>query len=130
MDLNIRLIHAHDFLKTTHEGELDLKTSKQMLLKLASENAAPRQYDILIDVRRATGRFTFTDVAELVNVMIEHRESFRSKLAILAPPESTLEVAKFMELYAGNRGFQVKGFRDFEEAMSWLMTSSDLKAGA
>lgn len=62
--------------------------------------------------------------------MIEHRESFRSKLAILAPPESTLEVAKFMELYAGNRGFQVKGFRDFEEAMNWLMTSSDLKAGA
>lgn len=130
MDLNIRLIHARDFLKTTHEGKLDLNTSKQILLKLASENAAPRQYDILIDLRRANGRLTFTDVTELVNVMIEHRDSFRSKLAILAPPEATLEVARFMELYAGNRGFQVKGFRNFEEVMNWLMTSNDLTAGA
>jgi len=129
MDLNIRLIHARDFLKTTHEGKLDLEMSKQMLLEIASENAAPRQYDILIDLRQATGRFTFTDATELVNVMIEHRDSFRSKLAILAPPEATLEVAKFMELYAGNRGFRVKGFRDFEETMDWLMTSDDLTAG-
>lgn len=98
------------------------------MLKLASENAAPRQYDILIDVRRATSKLTFTDVTELVNVMIEHRDSFRSKLAILTRPEATLEVAKFMELYAGNRGFQVSGFRDFEEAMNWLMTSNELTA--
>jgi hypothetical protein len=122
MNLNIRMIHARDFLKTTPEGELDLTTSKQLLLKLALENASPRQYDMLIDTRRAIRNLTFIDITELVNVMIEHRESFRSKLAILTPPEATLELAKFMELYAGNRGFRVVGFRDYEEAMNWLMT--------
>ena len=130
MDLNLRLIHARDFLKTTPEGELDLATSKGVLLKLASENAAPRQFDILIDIRQMTGRLTFMDITELVDVMIEHRDSFRSKLAILGRPEAPLEVAKFMELYAGNRGFQVGAFRDFEKAMNWLMTSNDLIAAA
>jgi hypothetical protein len=130
MELNLRLIHARDFLKTTPEGELDLATSKRVLLKLASENAAPRQYDILIDIRQTTGRLTFTEITDLVDVMIENRESFRSKLAILNRPESTLEVVKFMELYAGNRGFQVGAFNDFEKAMNWLMTSNDLITGA
>lgn len=127
MDLNIRLIHSRDFLKTTPVGALDLVESKRLLLQLASENASPRQYDILIDLRQATGRLTFGEVTELVSVMIEHRDSFRAKLAILAPPESTLEVARFMELYAGNRGFLVKGFRDFEEVMNWLIGLSEPK---
>jgi hypothetical protein len=130
MDLNLRLIHARDFLKTTPEGELDLATSKRVLLKLASESAAPRQYDILIDIRQTTVRLTFMEITELVDVMIEHRESFRSKLAILNRPEATLELGKFMELYAGNRGFQVGAFKDYEEAMNWLMASNDLIAAA
>jgi hypothetical protein len=130
MDLNLRLIHARDFLQTSPSSELDLVTSKQALLKLASENAAPRQYDILIDVRQAIGRLTFTDITELVAVMIEQRESFRSKVAILTSPGHQFDNAKFMELYAGNRGFQVGAFNDFEEAMNWLMTSNELTAGA
>jgi hypothetical protein len=130
MNLNIRLIHARDFLKTTSEGKLDLAASKQLLLKLASENASPHQYDMLIDVRRATRNMTLLDITELVNVMIEHRESFCTKLAILPPPEETLELAKFMELYAGNRGFRVGAFRDFEDAMNWLTTSNELIPGA
>jgi hypothetical protein len=130
MNLNIRLIHARDFLKTTSEGKLDLAASKQLLLKLASENASPHQYDMLIDVRRATRNMTLLDITELVNVMIEHRESFCTKLAILPPPEETLELAKFMELYAGNRGFRVGAFRDFEDAMNWLTTSNELTPGA
>jgi len=31
-----------------------------------------------------------------------------------------------MELYANNRGFCVAAFKDFEETINWLMTSSEL----
>jgi hypothetical protein len=126
MDLNIRLINVQDLLKATQKGKLDFETRKQLLLKLALENAAPCQYDILIDNRQATGTISITEITELVEVMIEHRESFRSKIALLAPPETTLELAKFLELYTCNRGFQVRTFRDFEEAINWLMTSTEL----
>jgi hypothetical protein len=44
----------------------------------------------------------------------------------LIEPGERFDDAKFMELYAGNRGFQVGAFNDFEEAMDWLMTSSEL----
>ncbi len=129
MDLNIRLIHSRDFIRTTPEGGPDLKMSEEIILRLALENARPNQYDILIDVRSITNRLSYFDIAALVQVMIDHRESFRSKLAVLVEPGERFDDAKFMELYAGNRGFQVGAFNDFEEAMNWLMVSNELTAG-
>ncbi|MGH9752856.1 MAG: hypothetical protein ACREA2_08725 [Blastocatellia bacterium] len=70
MDLNVRLIHARNFLKTTPSGDLDLETSKQMLLELVLKYSTPDQYDILIDIRGATGHLTITDVTKLVQTMI------------------------------------------------------------
>jgi hypothetical protein len=126
MDLNIRIIHAHDFLKTTPTFHVDLEASKQFFLKLARENAAPRQYDLLIDLRRTTGNLSIPEITEVVKVLIEHRDSFRSKIAIMTTPGVKLENAKFAALYANNRGFQVAAFTDFEEAINWLMVSYEV----
>jgi len=126
MDLNFRLIHARDFIRTTPEGELDLNMSKEILLKLAVENAEPNQYDILIDARHATADLSLAEITELVGVMIEHRNVFQSKLAILARPGPEFDHAKFMEVYANNRSFRVGAFKSFEETINWLMTSSEL----
>jgi hypothetical protein len=123
MDLNIRVIHLRDFLRATPSGNLDLERSKELLWKLASENASGSKYDILLDVRKAETSLTLMDVTELVDVMIANRDSFLSRLAILVPPEATLKIAKFMELYAGNRGFQVAAFKNYEKVMDWLMNS-------
>jgi hypothetical protein len=130
MDLNLRLIHAKDFLQTTPTGEIDLETSKRFILELAREHQSPSQYDVLIDTRQTTGRLTLFDMVEMINVMIEHRESFRSKAAILTSPGPHFDHAKFMELYANNRGFRIGAFDDFEEAMNWLMTSTELTEDA
>ena len=123
MDLNFRIIHAKDFLKARPTGEYDLEMAKQALLELAAENAAPRQYDVLIDVRGASYSLSFFDITEMVQVMIDNRDSFRSKLAILTVPGQRFDTAKFMELYADNRGFRVAAFEDFEEALYWLAAS-------
>jgi hypothetical protein len=125
MDLNLRLIRANDFLKTRPTGEYDLEMTKLLLLKIAQENSSPIKYDVLIDVRAATGNLTVFDVTELVQVMIENRDSFRSRLVILTSLGRQFDNAKFMALYAGNRGFQVGAFNEFEEAINWLMVSSE-----
>jgi hypothetical protein len=125
MDLNLRLIHANDFLKTRPSGEYDLEMTKRLLLELARENSSPIKYDILIDVRAATGNLTLIDITELVQVMIENRDSFRSKLVVLTSHGRQFDNARFMALYAGNRGFQVGAFNEFEEAISWLMISAE-----
>jgi hypothetical protein len=125
MDLNIRIIHARDFLKTTPTFQVDLETSKQFFLKLARENAPPRRYDLLIDLRGTTGELSLPEITEVVKVLIEHRDSFRSKIAVLTTPGVKFENAKFAALYANNRGFQVAAFTDFEETINWMMTSSE-----
>ena len=125
MDLNIRIIHARDFLKTTPTFQVDLQTSKQFILKLAQENAAPRQFDLLIDLRGTTGNLSLPDVTEVVKVVIDHPNSFRSKIAVLTTPGIKFENAQFGALYATNRGFQMAAFTDFEEAINWLMSSSE-----
>ena len=125
MDINLRLIHAKDFLKASPIGEFDIDVAKQLLLKLAQENAAPRQYDVVIDVRGASDSLSLTDITLLVQVMIDNRDSFSSKLAILTVPGQRFDKAKFMELYAGNRGFSVAAFEYFEEALNWLALERD-----
>jgi hypothetical protein len=130
MDLNIRIINARDFLKTTPTHEVDLETSKQFFLKLAQANAAPRQYDLLIDLRQTTGRLTLAEITEVIKVVIEHRESFRSKIAVLTTPGIRFDNAQFAALYANNRGFRVAAFTDFEETMNWLMPSTEMTADA
>ncbi len=126
MDLNLRIIHHKDFLQTTPSGEVDLEKSRQMLLRLASVNKPPNNLDVLFDVRGATPHMTILDITDLVGVMIQNRDSFRNKLAILTQPGPRLELAKFMELYAENRGFQVAAFDDFEAAILWLSTIIDV----
>jgi len=58
--------------------------------------------------------------------MIEHRESFRSKVAVLTSHGNQFDHAKFMELYANNRGFRRGAFDGFKEWINWLMTSHEL----
>jgi hypothetical protein len=125
MDLNIRIIHARDFLKTTPTFRVDLETSKRFFLRLAQENAAPRQYDLLIDLRRTSGILSFSEITEVVKLLIEHRDSFRSKIAILTEPGVKFENARFGALYANNRGFQIAAFTDFEETINWIVVSSE-----
>src|SRR5579859_6077009 len=124
-DLNVRIIHHKDFLKTTASGELDLAQSKQILLRLAMLNAPPNDYDVLLDVRGATPRLTLFDIAQLVEEMTDHRASFRNKLAILSQQGPAFEPGEFMELYAHNRGFSVRVFDNFEDAILWLATTSE-----
>jgi hypothetical protein len=128
MDLKLRIIHARDFLKLTPTGEVEFEASKRSLLEIASLNALPSQHDLLIDTRHKTGFLTLTEIAELVDALLENRELFRSKLAILAKPGQGLDNAKFAELYATNRGFRVAAFTEFEDVMTWLTNTAELTA--
>jgi hypothetical protein len=128
MDLNIRIIHARDFLKTTPTLDVDLETSKRFFLELARENAGPRQYDLLIDVRRTTGHLSLSEITEVVKILINHRDSFRSKIAILTTPGVKFENAQFGALFANNRGFKMAAFTDFEETINWLMGSTEAQS--
>ena len=126
--LKLKIIPARDFVKITSKGELDLESSKKRLTKIASviSPLALTDSETLIDTREARSQMTATDIWQLASEFAEHRMTFRNKIAILIP-QNGFDRAKFFDLCAQNRGFEFGTFTDFEDAINWLTSFTDLK---
>ena len=129
MDLQLRIIHANDFLRACPTGELDLECSRELLVTLAAANRPPADRDILLDLRSATAaKLETTEIIALVRVMVENLVSFQHKVALLLRPDAPGYRATLLEHLADNRGFNVEVFKDFEQAMTWLMSSTRISS--
>ena len=120
MPTNIRIIHAHDFIKATSQGALDLEASKKLLLELASVSAHLDDYHIILDTRRARSELSGIDLWYLVSELGKLRMSFSPKTAVLCPRER-IDYGEFFALCAESRGFEVRAFTSYEEALEWLL---------
>lgn len=118
--LKLQIIKAGDFLKSTPTGNLDLKASSQILAQIASASDHVQDYSVLIDLRDARSQLSTADIYELATELVKYDETFQRKTAILTHGVNGQEQAKFFETVAQNRGFKVKAFSDFENAISWL----------
>jgi hypothetical protein len=127
MDLQLRIIHANDFLRACPSGELDLEHAQSVLLSLAAANRPPADRDILVDLRSTTAaKLETMEIVALARAMVEHLPSFQHKVALLLRPDAPGYRAALLEHLADSRGFNVEIFKDFEEAMTWLMSSTPL----
>jgi len=120
MPTDIRLIHAQDFVRATSEGELDFETSKKALIEIASATAHLVDYEILLDTRKAHVQMSVTDLWHLSAELSNLRNAFSRKTAVLCPVEH-FDDAAFFALCSENRGFRIKAFASFEDAMDWLI---------
>ena len=123
MPANIRIIHAHDFIKADPEGKLDLKESKKLLMEVAAVAAPLLDYDIVLDTRKMQSEMSITDLwylaAEISN---NFRKAFSRSLktAVLCPTDR-FDHAGFFALCAQNRGLQISAFTSFADAYEWLI---------
>ena len=121
MPTNVRIIHAHDFIKATPEGHFDFKKSKQVLMEIASISASCDDCEIILDTRKAQTEMSITDLWYLATELSNLRKAFlRKKTAVLCPLER-FDYAGFFALCAQNFGFQVRAFTSFEDAIEWLI---------
>jgi hypothetical protein len=123
MPANIRIIHAHDFIKATAEGKLDLEESKRLLMEIASASAHLVDFDIVLDTRKAESEMSVTDLWQLAAELSDNfRKAFsRSVRTAILCPEQRFDPAGFFALCAQNRGFQVNAFTSFADAYEWLI---------
>lgn len=119
MATNIRIIHAHDFIKVTPDGQLDFENTKKLLIDIASATASLVDYEIILDTRKAQTVLSITDLWSLALELGNLRKAFSGKVAILCPLER-FDYAGFFALCAQNRGFQVSAFTAYEDAIEWL----------
>jgi len=118
--LRLQIIKAGDFIKSTPEGNLDMKASTSGLAQIAAAGAHLHDYTVLIDLRDVISRLSMADTFDLAFGLSKYGETFRRKTAVLARADEDLKQARLFEEVAQKRGYDVKVFTVFEDAMYWL----------
>ena len=118
--LRLQIIKGGDFIKSTPEGSLDLKASNRGLAQIAASGALLHDYTVLIDLRDVVSRLSMADTFDLAIGLSKYGETFRRKTAVLARADEDLKQARLFEEVAQKRGFDVRAFTEFEDAMYWL----------
>jgi hypothetical protein len=120
MPATIKIIHATDFIKATAEGEIDLEESKRLLVEFVSTTNLV-DYELIMDTRKAHSSMSVTNLWYLAAEISKAGKNLPRKTAILCPRERFDHVA-FFALCAQNRGFNVRAFTGYEDAMEWLIS--------
>jgi hypothetical protein len=119
MPTNIRIIHAHDFIKATPEGRLSFEDSKKLLIEIASASAHLVDYEIILDTRKAEAVMSAEQLWLLAAELTKFRKDFPRKMAVLCPLER-FEHAEFFALSARDRGLEIRAFTSLDDATEWL----------
>lgn len=120
MSTDVKIVHSCDFIIVTPQGQLDREKTGNLLKEIASATAPLRDYEILVDTRKAQSGMSISDLWYLAAQLSNLGQSFSRKTAVLCPRER-FDQAGFFALCAQNRGFLVNPFLSFEDAMEWLM---------
>lgn len=120
MATNIRIIHAHEFIKATPVGQLNLDKAKELLMEIASASGPSFDYDVILDTRKVQVELSKTDLWHLAAELSNVRKAFSRKTAVLCPLEG-FDYAGFFAICAQERGFHVSPFTSFEAAIEWLL---------
>jgi hypothetical protein len=120
MPTNIRIIHAHDFIKATPEGRLNFEESKKLLMEIAAASRPMIYYEIILDTRKAKSVIMSADQLWLLAAeLIKYHAAFSRKTAVICPLEQ-FDYAEFFALCAQERGFKISAFTSLDDAIEWL----------
>jgi len=120
MPTHIKIIHAHEFIKATPEGQLDLNESIKLLIDITYASDSMVDYEIIVDTRKMPTIMSITDLYYLAAELAKFSKHLLHKTAILCPIER-LDYAEFFANCSQNRGFHMKVFTSYEGAMEWLL---------
>jgi len=125
MAYNLKVIPISEFLRSDVTGVVDLKASRELLKGLVEICEKENLDRILIDGREASSSASTVDVWTLANDLGTLGLSREYRVAVLNRPKDDFDRMAFLELCATNRGYQLRAFRDFEEAFTWLTAGDE-----
>jgi DNA-binding response OmpR family regulator len=120
----LQIIKAGNLINSTPTGTLDMKASKLGLQQIALSGAHLQEYTVLIDLRDIKSVLSMPDIYEIASELVNYGDTFRRKTAVLIRADDDIDQALFFEDAAQNRGFEIKYFIGFEEAILWLSSIS------
>ena len=128
-NLRLQIVKAGDFIRSTPMGDLNVKAGKQGLAQIDAAGNELHDYTVLIDLRDVKSHLSIANIEELASDLLHYGTTFRRKTALLVRDDKDIDQARFFEMGAQNRGFDVKTFTVFEEAIIWLSSITQLTEG-
>ena len=123
--MNVKIIHAGDFIKNTPEGEVNLELSKIRLAKLVQALELTHEYNILVDWRNVVINYSMAHLFDLALEIFKDEALSKAKISLLVQP-GNFNKGKFLQLCAQNRGIRLSAFTEYENAMNWLTTENEI----
>lgn len=118
MSESIEIYDKQDFVLAVYIGPFTVSGAARTIDQVLESIPATMSRPVLIDCRQMTGNLSFVDRFQTV-VYGRKMVGRVSRLAIVRSMERK-NADRFVETVAGNRGFRVQLFEDFDEAGSWL----------
>ena len=112
-----------ELARVTVAGQFDLASTRALVLDLA-RNAGAAGKTLLVDIRGVRSRLSFPDVYRVVQVVLEHPEAYRGRIALLDDYNGQFEKAQFFEASSSAAGIRAKTFLEEAEAVAWLLGSA------
>jgi len=131
MPLQLEIIRATEFVRVGAKGQFDLAASKAALATVAGACRKRGIQHAILDLRALHPGpkpvFSPEDLIELVNTFPAVGFTQRLRLAVLyhSDPHKRARLFAFLSTL---RGWSVRAFGDFEEALLWLAREQDTTA--
>ena len=128
MTADIKLSHKAGYLRATLRGSVGFAESLEILGQVVTAMEPEEASPILIDIRAAECNLSYPDIAALVTNLGSDRVGLLPKIAVLYHKDRQGDATRFLELYAGNRGYPIRAFTTCDEAVQWLGNTTTREA--
>lgn len=119
MAIELRIIRSVDYLDISDDGTINFSESKKKLKEIA-RNEASDESEVLLDFRRTQWILSTDEIYDLVEVLVDEKDVFSEKIALLLLPGVNFDSAYFKELCNSNKGVSIKTFTNYEDAVQWF----------
>ena len=119
MSHTVEIVRAGDFARLDAHGRVDLAESRKALAAVARACVDRGTKLALLDVRDVYSDLSVSDLCALAKAFNEMGFTRDHKLAVLHRYSSG-DRATFFALCAAERGWNVRAFDSFEEAIEWF----------
>jgi hypothetical protein len=125
--MELHVIRFREFVRLDANGHLDMAESHAVLSRLAETCRKRGLERSLLDGRGIQTELTPDEIAALVRDLAEMGFTRNQRLALLHKGDPHRRAALFA-LIAKLRGWKIRAFGDFEEAVDWLSSGLDSRA--
>jgi len=125
MPYRLHVVKTTDFVRFDGRGNPDMIESRRALEKLAKACLDSGADCALLDVRDVNSSLALADLYTLISAFNAMGFRKQHRLALLHRYNST-EKAEFFAMCANERGWNVRAFDNYEEAMEWFATEQEV----